>query len=152
MCIPEQEPTEAIWYMKIVIFLYPVSVSLFSICGGLQQGTTICKCLLCFLFFIFVVFITFRWVWIIFGPCSSLILLGKNKCCIVKKITCCFLWMSKTLCRWRTRSIRHKFYSVRACACPWNLKGEKKIIQDGRARCRNNYSYSVSFSIRLDIF
>lgn len=81
-----------------------------------------------------------------FWPCSSLILLGK-KTMLYCKITCCFFWMSKTHCRWRTKSIRHKFYKVRACVSV-NLKSKKKKkkkSQDGRARCQNNYSSSMSF-------
>lgn len=75
--------------MKIVIFLYPVSVSLFSICGGLQQGTTICKCLLLFFFlFLFCCFYYFSmgvnhfWALLLFdivGKKTNVVLLKKKK-------------------------------------------------------------------------
>lgn len=48
--IPEQEPTEAIWYIKIVIFLYSVSV-LFPFVEGYSRAQ-----IFVFLFFFLLVF------------------------------------------------------------------------------------------------
>lgn len=39
--IPEQKPTEAIWYIKKVWY-FCIQCLLFHFCGGLQQGTNIC--------------------------------------------------------------------------------------------------------------
>lgn len=49
-CIPEQEPIEAIWYIKIVIFLYSVSV-LFPFVEGYSRAQ-----IFVFLFFFFNLF------------------------------------------------------------------------------------------------
>lgn len=120
-CIPEQEPTEAIWYMKIVIFLYSVSV-LFPFVEGYSRAQ-----IFVFPFFFSLIFFTcFSSLsgCESFLPCSPLILLDKKKtvCETYCNNKCCFLDV-KLHCRWRTKSICHKFYER---VCTWQRLRKRK--------------------------
>lgn len=92
-CIPEQEPIEAIWYIKIVIFLYSVSV-LFPFVEGYSRAQIFV--FLFFLFFNLFFFFSF-WVWIIlFALLLFDIVEQKNVCEHIVIISVAF-WMSIAL-------------------------------------------------------
>lgn len=90
-CIPEQEPTEAIWYIKIVIFLYSVSV-LFPFVEGYSRAQ-----IFVFLSFFFNCFFFSLSGCESFLPCSSLILLDKKNVCEHIVIISVAFWMSIAL-------------------------------------------------------
>lgn len=145
--IPEQEPTEAIWYIKIVIFLYSVSV-LFPFVEGYSRAQ-----IFVFLFFFFLpVFFSLSGCES-FLPCSSLILLDKKTCvwtyCNNK---CCFLDVNCIVGEGLNLSATN-FTSV--CVCDEKKKRlKKKKIKYGMAegRCQTDQLVLVihNFSIKLD--
>lgn len=99
--IPEQEPTEAIWYIKIVIFLYSVSVLFPFVEGYSRAQIFVFPFFFCFFLPVFSLGVNhFRlaplwycWTNRVWSYCN-------NKCCFLDV---------KPHCRWRTKSIRHKF-------------------------------------------
>lgn len=120
-CIPEQEPIEAIWYIKIVIFLYSVSV-LFPFVEGYSRAQI----------FVFLFFFLNLFFFSLFGcesfylPCSSLILLNKKTCvwtyCNNK---CCFLDVNCIVGEGLNLSATN-FTSVCVCVYVTKLREKKK--------------------------